>query len=396
MKNRVDITILVLCMIIGFTRTLIHSAKSFHPHKYRGVSSAFSSLIMDIPVVIRGLKDIVNQYDVFLFDQFGVLHDGHTVFDEVKESLQYLKQQNKTLALVSNTSRRVSEAQAMLQQRGFEVGTFDLTFTSGELAWDYLVSKNMQSSSSFSPLSGSASVSTTIGSPTRFSKCCFLSFAHQTDTTELNSIGIECVDIEEADFVLLHGTQLLHTGSSTPTALDIYKTGHIDDNVQHILSMALSNHIPIICANSDMTAIAKNKLQYMPGLIANKYEAMGGVVKHFGKPHSIMFEAAIETSLNFHRCKQQHNSRSKQEVLSSQQIIEMIANDRKIEQESVLRLQTIPPSTTLEQQRQPLGSLIRQEMSTTVKAKLKQTLRRKERLRVLHVGDSLHHDILGK
>jgi hypothetical protein len=50
----------------AFCRNVLQSTSS---------KSAYS-LLMDTPIVLRGLSDIANRYDLFLFDQFGVLHNG--------------------------------------------------------------------------------------------------------------------------------------------------------------------------------------------------------------------------------------------------------------------------------------------------------------------------------
>ena len=54
-------------------------------------SSSFSQLIMNIPIHLRGFTDIINMYDIFLIDQFGVLHDGNKALPGSIELLDEIK-----------------------------------------------------------------------------------------------------------------------------------------------------------------------------------------------------------------------------------------------------------------------------------------------------------------
>jgi len=54
-------------------------------------SSSSSSLIMNIPIHIRGFVDIINMYDIILIDQFGVLHDGKKPLPGAVELLNEIK-----------------------------------------------------------------------------------------------------------------------------------------------------------------------------------------------------------------------------------------------------------------------------------------------------------------
>jgi HAD superfamily hydrolase (TIGR01459 family) len=61
-----------------------------------------------------------------------------------------------------------------------------------------------------------------------------------------------------------------------------------------ILKKCVANAIPMICANPDFIYIRPDgSIGNMPGKIAARYEAMGGVVTSFGKPHQKHFEACV-------------------------------------------------------------------------------------------------------
>ena len=44
---------------------------------------------------ISSFKSLVKNYDFFLFDHWGVLHNGHKKFPQAEECLKYLKKKIK-------------------------------------------------------------------------------------------------------------------------------------------------------------------------------------------------------------------------------------------------------------------------------------------------------------
>ena len=51
---------------------------------------------------IQGIKDIINSYDTFILDQWGVMHDGKRGYDHAIECVNFLKKNNKNLIIISN------------------------------------------------------------------------------------------------------------------------------------------------------------------------------------------------------------------------------------------------------------------------------------------------------
>lgn len=158
-----------------------------------------TSLILDIPVLIRGINEIcLRQYDTFLFDQFGVLHNGGELFPGVMDSLQGLRKLNKTLSIVSNTSRRSSDVKLqLLRKYGLSDEIFDNIFTSGDLAFEYLFQHYRNTS------------------------CVYLSWNDSDNDLEvLKSYNITISDITNAEFIFIQGTERLHQSSGTSSPLD--------------------------------------------------------------------------------------------------------------------------------------------------------------------------------
>jgi HAD superfamily hydrolase (TIGR01459 family) len=84
-------------------------------------------------------------------------------------------------------------------------------------------------------------------------------------------------NLDGADFVLL--TAYMDEGE------DLHQ---YDD----FLKKAQSLKLPFICANPDKEISNGPKLRYCAGVIAEKYEKLGGTVYYYGKPHPAIYETA--------------------------------------------------------------------------------------------------------
>lgn len=55
---------------------------------------------------ILGLKEIYQNYDIFILDQWGVMHDGYKGYSNAIECIDILFSHNKTLIIISNSSKK--------------------------------------------------------------------------------------------------------------------------------------------------------------------------------------------------------------------------------------------------------------------------------------------------
>ncbi|WP_292218771.1 TIGR01459 family HAD-type hydrolase, partial [Mesorhizobium sp.] len=78
---------------------------------------------------LDGIEALAERYDVFLLDQFGVLHDGQQPYAGAVEALSALKRAGKTVVLISNSGKRAEPNERRLKKLGFE-----------EASWDHFVS----------------------------------------------------------------------------------------------------------------------------------------------------------------------------------------------------------------------------------------------------------------
>ena len=85
-------------------------------------------------------KYLLNKFDCFLFDQWGVIHDGKKKFTFVDKTLQKL--QSKCCIIVSNTSQNQAEAKTdTLKKLNINHLYFKKIITSGEYL-EYIANSN--------------------------------------------------------------------------------------------------------------------------------------------------------------------------------------------------------------------------------------------------------------
>lgn len=92
---------------------------------------------METPVNLRGLHEIIDRYDVFLLDQFGVLHDGLRPLPGAVHALNTLNKMNKKCVILSNSSARSALAAKKYKALGLPE-VYSGFITSGEMAWNYM------------------------------------------------------------------------------------------------------------------------------------------------------------------------------------------------------------------------------------------------------------------
>ena len=54
---------------------------------------------------LKSIKKIEQKYDVFLIDQWGVIHDGFKKINKACEAIKYLKKKKKKILIISNSSQ---------------------------------------------------------------------------------------------------------------------------------------------------------------------------------------------------------------------------------------------------------------------------------------------------
>ena len=86
-------------------------------------------------VRLDDIGPLAERYEVFLLDQFGVLHDGSAPYPGAVAALSALKDAGKTVVLISNSGKRARPNEDRLLKLGFAAGSWDHFVSSGEVAW---------------------------------------------------------------------------------------------------------------------------------------------------------------------------------------------------------------------------------------------------------------------
>lgn len=211
---------------------------------------------------IGGLKEVADDYDLFLIDQFGVLHDGQTPYPGAIRVLEELKSKGKIVVLLSNSGKRSAANADRMEALGFSKDLYDLFATSGEVAWHHLSDKRDAATQR---------------------RCLLLS--RGGDVSAVDGLGLHLVENgAEAELVLISGSD----GDEVP--LEAYAER---------LRPAAERKIPCLCTNPDKIMITPSGLGFGAGRIAELYESLGGSVEWIGKPWPAIYRFALTQSGKF-------------------------------------------------------------------------------------------------
>ena len=86
----------------------------------------------------EGLSSIVDNYQLFYVDLWGVIHNGVSLHKEAIKTLKEIKNKNKEYVLLTNAPRPNNAVKKFLEKLGMEEEIREHVFTSGEAALKYL------------------------------------------------------------------------------------------------------------------------------------------------------------------------------------------------------------------------------------------------------------------
>jgi len=215
---------------------------------------------MTPPAAIGGLAALAGAFDVFLIDQFGVLHDGHRAFPGAIEALTNLKAAGKTTIILTNSAKRSAANTARLISLGFSRACFGQVVSSGEAAHAGIAEHR------FGPKFVPGARAYVIG--------------RRGDDYGLEALGLHMASSPEtADILLILGTD-------APAASP--------QRYRELLAAAAERDIPALCANPDKLMFAAAGIAPAPGAIADIYAELGGSVIFVGKPYPALYQFAMK------------------------------------------------------------------------------------------------------
>ncbi len=208
---------------------------------------------------ISNLNNIYSRYQIFVFDLWGVVHDGTALIQDTIRLINKLDKAKKQIVFLSNSSSSSVSVEKLLESMGFSLKENHKLVTSGEF-FKHSINNDTSLSvrNKFYDLGGSFRM--------------------------LEDMDIEFVDtLDACDCIII-------TMNSRSGAED-------EEFWTRILEEAAKKDIPALCINPDFQAPHGDLFHYTPGYFANKYKILGGSVRYFGKPHVPIYEFALSENI---------------------------------------------------------------------------------------------------
>lgn len=206
---------------------------------------------------LQGLEAVADQYDAFVLDIWGTLHNGERIFPGVLNALHELKAMGKQVSFLSNSPSRIASVTERLNSSyGITPDLYQAAFNSGESSYLALRDRNEEWHQ-------------------RLGKKFYFIFAesHRRNYIDLDYEQVHLID--QADFIIITKT------------LDFNET--IED-YQVLLNEAAERGLPMVCANPDRIVGIGDTIFICPGTVAAYYQTLGGDVYYHGKPHQDVYK----------------------------------------------------------------------------------------------------------
>jgi ribonucleotide monophosphatase NagD (HAD superfamily) len=237
----------------------------------------------------ESFTSILPQYDAFILDQFGVLHNGTNALEGATQCVSTLYNEGKKLIILSNTSASSAATITKLPKLGFDPNHVIGAVTSGEEAAHHIVSKYGNDDAKKQGKK----------------KALWFTWKYPKSPSPYKDFFALCGDnvepaesVEDADFMITHGSDCIRgpgeDGEAKEEMLDDFFVKGDLTYVDKVLKRALERGLEMVCANPDFVMVKPDGSKgHMPGKIAQRYEELGGSCTSFGKPHVPHFEACI-------------------------------------------------------------------------------------------------------
>lgn len=202
---------------------------------------------------LNNIQKLISQYDGFILDLWGVVHDGIAPYHGAIEALQALQAAKKTVIFMSNAPRTVTHISSQLRSMGVSIDGCPV-LTSGEAVRYYLKTND------------------------RYNNVYHICTHDQQNF--LDDLGIQQVtDLQVADCIVF--SYFINSATEDVSQCDA------------IFEEAIALKLPLLCSNSDRLSMHGNIVRFCAGTFAARYESMGGTVQYFGKPHLPVYQEAF-------------------------------------------------------------------------------------------------------
>jgi len=216
------------------------------------------------PAPIRtypGVAALARDYDAFILDLWGVIHDGVTVFPGVIDCLEHMKAAGRRYLMLSNAPRRAAVITAAMVEMGIPEALCRDVMSSGEAAWQELKTRR-------DPWYA------------RLGHKC-LHFGPDRDLNMFEGLELERVKrIAEASFIM-------NTGP--------WRDEEQVSDYEDLMREGVARELPMVCVNPDLAVIRGGVRIICAGALAQRYAELGGDVRYEGKPYKEIYGRCFET-----------------------------------------------------------------------------------------------------
>ena len=202
---------------------------------------------------LKHLEDIFENYDTFVIDLWGVMHNGVVLNPKAIEAVEQLKKKLKKIVFLSNAPRPSAKVINFLLKMKMNKKFLEHVMTSGEAAMHAINQKKFGTS--------------------------FYHLGPARDISVFEKVKDSRTDLQNCDFILCTGL------------FDDY------DNDLDYYKKFLFKHISkkLICTNPDLIVHRGSIEELCAGSIAKVFEDLGGEVIYFGKPHKEIYNMCFNS-----------------------------------------------------------------------------------------------------
>ncbi len=199
------------------------------------------------------LKNIFNNYDLFIIDLWGVVHNGIKPYEGAIKTIEELYNNKKNYVFLSNAPRPVYDVRKFLiEKMQINKKFLNTILTSGEAAINSI--KNF-----------------------RYGKL-FFHLGPERDSKIFEGLENHKTELDKCDYILCTGLY-----DSEMNKLNFYEK-----------LLENSTDKKMICTNPDLIVDRGNTQEYCAGSIAKLFEKIGGKVVYFGKPYEEIYNSILK------------------------------------------------------------------------------------------------------
>ncbi len=214
------------------------------------------------PRPISGLSELAADYDVLFCDIWGVVHNGLAPHQGAIDALLRFRAKGGKVILVSNAPAPAGAVRHRLDRIPVPRNAYDSIVTSGDVIAAMIAERGDAPLFNIGP---------------SYDRSLYLAARKLR-----GGLLPRRTKLKDAAYAVCTG--LFDPDTETPADYD------------PMLALMLDRELDLLCANPDLVVHVGPKLMYCAGAIAERYEAIGGIVIQGGKPHPPIYERAFSVA----------------------------------------------------------------------------------------------------